>query len=123
VKGRGGAGPARLQEKHDAMASPNSRSTTFVLRGERLENPQHQDVRGISPSPTASSICGTRSRMLRLPISSRSAGSRSEILRGSTSHDSHVGDVARLLLVEADQHAALFRDVPHRQTSPVAVVP
>ena len=35
----------------------------------------------------------------------------------------HVGDVARLALVEADQHAAFLRDVTHRQPRAVPVAP
>ena len=44
---RGRAGTARLQEKADAMSFAEFAEHRLVLRRERVENPQHQNVRRI----------------------------------------------------------------------------
>ncbi len=74
-------------------------------------------------SPTASSICGRRSRIVSEATSRRSAGSRSEIFLRQDMALGHVGDETRLALVEADQDRALFHDVPHGEARAVAIAP
>ena len=76
-----------------------------------------------SPSPTASSICGRRSRTDSPPISV--AQLRQQVGNLARQHRArgHVGDVARLPLVEADEHAALLHDVPHREPRAMPVFP
>ena len=99
-------------------------------RGQRLEDAQHQrvDRRAVSLAasadrrPPARSAAGGR-ESTALSTSARSAGSRSEIFARQHVAFAHVGDVARLALVEADQHAALLRHVAHRQPRAIPVAP
>ena len=77
----------------------------------------------VTRSPTASSICGKRSRAGIAAISARSGMSRSLTWRGSDVAAPDVGDEARLALVEADQHRALLDDVAHREARALAVAP
>ena len=78
-----------------------------VLLEQRLEVAQHQ--RRDVVSPTASSICGSRSRARIAPTSSRSGSSSVADVPRQDVAAADVGDVARLALVEADQHRALLR--------------
>ncbi len=125
--GRRVAGPPGCSQNCDAMAvgeaaqralrrsgvsGSRMRSTSTSTRSCRRSSPHRElDLRQRGRGSTA-----------RRPArAARAAAPR--CARGSTAQLRHVGDVARLPLVEADQHAALLRHVAHRQPRAVAVAP
>ena len=115
---RGGAGPAGLQPEVARHAGRRTRrSRRFVVAGRAARESAAPARRSAgSPcrvadgsSPIASSICGRRSRIdkrLDQRAQRAAAGRRSSAAARGTRR--HVGDEARLALVEADQHAALL---------------
>ena len=116
---------ARLQAELDAVRVGECGERRFVVRA--------RAARGCAARARARRAVAVADRQLdlRQAIADRSArrsaraarAAASEILRGSTCARRHVGDVARFALVKADQHAALLRDVPHRQPRAMPVSP
>ena len=91
-------------------AKARSRARSSVASGSRLRS-----TSAVTSSPTATSICGSRSRACIAAISARSGSSRSRPAGGSDLALRDVGHEARLALVEADQHRVFLGDVAHRQ--------
>jgi len=98
-----------------------------VLGRRRIEDAEHQhdelDARRVEP-------CADGHLDLREPVADREradelAQPRQQRRDARRQHVAfaHVGDVARLALVEAHEHAALLRDVANRQPRPRAVAP
>jgi hypothetical protein len=82
--GRQLAGPLRLQIEDDPVAvgkvaQPTSRHPHSAL-------PERASTRAVTRSPTATSICGRRSRIESAPINSRSGNNIADRCGGSTSH-------------------------------------
>ncbi len=102
-------------------ATPKSRRRSQVGVAQRLEMAQHQRHHLVA----GRQLDLRQAVALRpsQPISSRSGSSNALTCGGSTGAAVHVGHVARLALVEADQHRALLAHVAHRQARPIAVAP
>ena len=77
----------------------------------------------MTPSPTASSICGSRSRVAIAPISAAQRQQQVADMRGSTSQLAMSATKLDLRSWKADQHRALLDDVAHRQARALPVVP
>ena len=110
-----------LQPPLDAVRRARSRAAArgrprAAARGDAAPAPW-------SSSPTASSICGRRSRAAhRADQLAQRQQQVADVPRQDVAA-ADVGDVARLALVEADQHRALLHDVAHREPRPLPVAP
>ena len=96
MEGDDGLGSARLQPELDRCASAKATSFARSVVRQGFEDAQDQRIHerrrrsragtGARRSPTASSICGSRSRIDSDSTSVRSAGSSAETFAGSTWH-------------------------------------
>ena len=128
-RGRRAAG---LQPDVDGVLLREGAKARAVVGTERLENAEHQRVDGLGVARFAS-VRGTfadRDFDLRHAVADRQAfhqatQPRQQVRDLARQHVTlaHVGDVARLALVEADQHAALLRNVAHRQPCAIPIAP
>ena len=99
-------GPLGCSHHCTPCAAPKSRSRCQVGGAQRLQVAQHQ--RRHARRRTASSICGRRSRCVHRADQRAQRQQQRAHVRRQHRAAPHVGHVARLALVEADQHRALL---------------
>ena len=118
--------PLRLQVEPNSVPIGEGRECELIGEGQRGEVAQHQDL----VCDAVVGFVADRELDLRQATSQREAADQLAQLRQQRRNvrrqhraAAHVGDEARLSLVEADQHAPLFRHVTHRQPGALAVTP
>ena len=123
-KGTTVAGPPVCSQSRTPWRSAKAHELRFVLRRRRREDAQHQ------ADHVALRALADRHLDLRQAVADRQAGhqlaqrhqQRGERRRHHVAFR-HVGDEARLALVEADQHGTLLHDVAHGQPRAAAIAP